>query len=116
CGYCDACRRGDFFACQTATLITGITSDGGFADYMIADASAVALVPEGLSPAEGAPLMCAGVTTFNCLRNSAARPGDVVAVIGLGGLGHLGIQFAARSGFKTVAIGRGNDKEALAKK
>ena len=116
CGYCDACRRGDFFACQTATLITGITSDGGYADYMIADASAVALVPEGLSPAEGAPLMCAGVTTFNCLRNSAARPGDVVAVLGLGGLGHLGVQYAAKMGFRTVAIARGADEEPLARK
>jgi D-arabinose 1-dehydrogenase-like Zn-dependent alcohol dehydrogenase len=116
CRYCDACRRGDFFACQTATLITGITSDGGYADYMIADASAVALVPEGLSPAEGAPLMCAGVTTFNCLRNSAARPGDVVAVLGLGGLGHLGVQYAAKMGFRTVAIARGADEEPLARK
>jgi len=116
CGYCDACRRGDFFACQTATLITGITSDGGYADYMIADTSAVALVPEGLSPVEGAPLMCAGITTYNCLRNSDAKPGDVVAVLGLGGLGHLGVQFAAKMGFRTVAIARGADEESLAKK
>jgi D-arabinose 1-dehydrogenase-like Zn-dependent alcohol dehydrogenase len=83
---------------------------------MIAPSSALALVPEQLSAEEAAPLMCAGVTTFNCLRNSGARPGDVVAVIGLGGLGHLGIQFAARSGFNTVALGRGKDKEALARK
>jgi D-arabinose 1-dehydrogenase-like Zn-dependent alcohol dehydrogenase len=116
CGYCDACRRGDFFACQTATLITGITSDGGYADYMIADASALALVPEDLSPVEGAPLMCAGITTFNCLRNSSAKPGDVVAVLGLGGLGHLGVQFAAKMGFQTVAIARGSDEEPLARK
>src|SRR5580704_7136729 len=116
CGYCDACRRGDFFACQTSTLITGITSDGGYADYMIADASAVALMPEGLSPVEGAPLMCAGVTTFNCLRNSGAKPGDVVAVLGLGGLGHLGVQYAAKMGFRTVAIARGSDEESLARK
>ncbi|HWY49459.1 MAG TPA: alcohol dehydrogenase [Bryobacteraceae bacterium] len=116
CGYCDACRQGDFFACQTSTLITGITSDGGYADYMIADPSAVALVPEGLSPAEAAPLMCAGVTTFNCLRNSGARPGDVVAVLGLGGLGHLGVQFAVKMGFRTVAIARGSDEESLARK
>jgi D-arabinose 1-dehydrogenase-like Zn-dependent alcohol dehydrogenase len=116
CGYCDSCRRGNFFACETSTQVTGVTRDGGYADYMIAPASALALVPEALSSEEAAPLMCAGVTTFNCLRNSGARPGDVVAVIGLGGLGHLGIQYAAKSGFKTVAIGRGKDKEALATK
>jgi D-arabinose 1-dehydrogenase-like Zn-dependent alcohol dehydrogenase len=116
CGYCDSCRRGNFFACETSTQVTGVTRDGGYADYTLAPFSALAMVPEELSAEEAAPLMCAGVTTFNCLRNSGARPGDVVAVIGLGGLGHLGIQFAARSGFKTVAIGRGNDKEALAKK
>jgi D-arabinose 1-dehydrogenase-like Zn-dependent alcohol dehydrogenase len=116
CGYCDSCRRGSFFACETSTQVTGVTRDGGYADYMIASFSALATVPEDLSAEEAAPLMCAGVTTFNCLRNSGARPGDVVAVIGLGGLGHLGIQFAARSGFKTVAIGRGKDKEELAKK
>jgi D-arabinose 1-dehydrogenase-like Zn-dependent alcohol dehydrogenase len=116
CGYCYSCRRGNFFACETSTEVTGVTRDGGYAEYMLAPFSALAMVPEELSAEEAAPLMCAGVTTFNCLRNSGARPGDVVAVIGLGGLGHLGIQFAARSGFKTVAIGRGNDKEALAKK
>jgi D-arabinose 1-dehydrogenase-like Zn-dependent alcohol dehydrogenase len=115
CGYCDACRRGDFFACQTFTAITGITSDGGYAEYMIARAEAVAMVPDELSPVEAAPLMCAGVTTFNCLRNSGARPGDLVAVLGLGGLGHLGVQFAARAGFRTVAIARGKDKEPLAR-
>jgi alcohol dehydrogenase len=116
CGYCDSCRRGNFFACETSTLITGVFSDGGYAEYMVAPASALALVPEGLSAEEGAPLMCAGVTTFNCLRNSGARPGDVVAVVGLGGLGHLGVQFAAKSGFNTVAVARGKDKEALAGK
>ncbi len=116
CGYCDSCRKGSFFACETSTLVTGVTRDGGYAEYMIAPSSALASAPEELSAEEAAPLMCAGVTTFNCLRNSGARPGDVVAVIGLGGLGHLGIQYAARSGFKTVAIGRGKDKEALAKK
>jgi D-arabinose 1-dehydrogenase-like Zn-dependent alcohol dehydrogenase len=115
CGYCDACRRGDFFACQTATLVTGITSDGGYADYMIARAEAVARVPEGLSAVEAAPLMCAGITTFNALRNSGTRPGDLVAVLGLGGLGHLGVQYAAKMGFKTVGIARGKDKEALAR-
>jgi D-arabinose 1-dehydrogenase-like Zn-dependent alcohol dehydrogenase len=116
CGYCDACRRGNSFACQTATQITGITYDGGYADYMIAPADALALVPEGLSAEEAAPLMCAGVTTFNCLRNSGARPGDVAAILGLGGLGHLGVQFAAEMGFNTVAIARGKDKEAFARK
>jgi D-arabinose 1-dehydrogenase-like Zn-dependent alcohol dehydrogenase len=114
CGHCDNCRRGNFFACQTMTNITGITSDGGYADYTIARAEALARVPEELSAADGAPLMCAGVTTFNCLRNSGARPGDVVAVLGLGGLGHLGVQYASKMGFKTVAIARGQDKEALA--
>jgi D-arabinose 1-dehydrogenase-like Zn-dependent alcohol dehydrogenase len=115
CGYCDNCRRGHFFACQTATYITGITSDGGYADYTIARAEALARVPEELSAVEAAPLMCAGITTFNCLRNSGARAGDLVAVLGLGGLGHLGVQFAAKMGFKTVAIARGQDKEPLAK-
>src|SRR3984885_5329017 len=115
CGYCDSCRRGNFFACETSTDVTGVTRDGGYAEYMLAPFSALAMVPEELSAEEAAPLMCAGVTTFNCLRNSGARPGDVVAVIGLGGLGHLGVQFAARSGFNTVAIGRGKDKEALAR-
>ncbi len=114
CGYCDNCRRGDFFACTTATYITGVTSDGGYAEYMIARAEAVARLPEGLSAVEAAPLMCAGVTTYNCLRNTSARPGDVVAVLGLGGLGHLGVQYAAKMGFKTVAIARGQDKAALA--
>src|SRR5437899_538286 len=109
CGYCDACRRGDFFACQTATLITGVTSDGGYAEYMIAPSSALALVPDGLSAVDAAPLMCAGVTTFNALRNSHARAGDVVAVLGLGGLGHLGVQFAAKMGFRTAAIARGDE-------
>jgi len=115
CGYCSSCRRGDFFACETATRITGITADGGYAEYMIARAEAVARVPEELSAVEAAPLMCAGVTTFNALRNSGARPGDLVAVLGLGGLGHLGVQFAARMGFRTVAIARGKDKEPLAR-
>jgi len=116
CGHCDSCRRGDFFACQTSTLVTGITSDGGYADYLIARAEALAMIPDELAPEEAAPLMCAGVTTFNCLRNSGARPGDVVAVLGLGGLGHLGVQFAAKMGFRTVAIARGEDKESLAKR
>jgi D-arabinose 1-dehydrogenase-like Zn-dependent alcohol dehydrogenase len=116
CGYCQSCRRGDFFACQTSTQVTGITSDGGYADYMIAPSSALAHLPDGLSAVEAAPLMCAGITTFNALRNSGARPGEVVAVLGIGGLGHLGVQFAAKMGFQTVAIARGKDKEPLAKK
>jgi len=116
CGYCDSCRRGNFFACETSTQVTGVTRDGGYAEYLVTPFSALATVPKELSAEEAAPLMCAGITTFNCLRNSGARPGDLVAVIGLGGLGHLGIQYAAKSGFNTVAIGRGKDKEALAKK
>ncbi len=116
CGRCNACRRGNFFGCQTNPQITGITYDGGYGEYMIAPESAVASVPEGLSAVEAAPLMCAGLTTFNALRSSEARPGEVVAVLGLGGLGHLGVQYAAKMGFKTIAIARGKDKEALARK
>jgi alcohol dehydrogenase len=115
CGYCDNCRRGDFYACQTSTDVTGVTRDGGYADYMLAPISALASIPEELSSVEAAPLMCAGVTTFNCLRNSGARPGDLVAVIGIGGLGHLALQFAAKMGCKTVAIARGKDEESLAR-
>ncbi len=116
CGYCDNCRRGDFFACQVALLTTGISFDGGYAEYMTAPAKALALMPEELWTVETAPLMCAGVTTFNALRNSVARAGDVVAVLGIGGLGHLGVQYAARMGFRTIAIARGKDKEPLARK
>ena len=115
CGYCDHCRRGEFFACEVALLTTGISFDGGYAEYMVAPAQALALVPDELAAIDGAPLMCAGVTTFNALRNSGARGGDVVAVLGIGGLGHLGVQFAAKMGFDTVAIARGKDKEELAK-
>jgi D-arabinose 1-dehydrogenase-like Zn-dependent alcohol dehydrogenase len=114
CGYCDACRQGDAFACETETLVTGVTHDGGYAEYMIAPATALARVPEDLSSVEAAPLMCAGITTFNALRNSGARPGEVVAVLGIGGLGHLGVQYAAKMGFKTIAIARGQDKAPLA--
>jgi D-arabinose 1-dehydrogenase-like Zn-dependent alcohol dehydrogenase len=113
CGHCDPCRRGDLFACRTGQ-VTGVTFDGGYAEYTIVPASAVALVPEELPAVEAAPLMCAGVTTFNALRNSGARPGEVVAVLGLGGLGHLGVQYASKMGFHTVAIARGKDKEPLA--
>jgi D-arabinose 1-dehydrogenase-like Zn-dependent alcohol dehydrogenase len=114
CGHCDHCRRGEFFACVTGQ-VTGITYDGGYAEYLVAPASAVARMPAELPPSDAAPLMCAGVTTFNALRNSGARPGDVVAVLGLGGLGHLGIQYAAKMGFHTVGIARGKDKGPLAR-
>ncbi len=116
CGYCDPCRRGDLFACQTGVKVTGLSFDGGYADYMVAPATALAVVPADLPAPDAAPLMCAGVTTFNALRNSGARAGDLVAVLGLGGLGHLGVQYAARMGFRTVAIARGKDKEPLARR
>lgn len=115
CGWCDSCRRGDFFACQTGVQVTGISFDGGYADYMIAPYIALAMVPADLGSQDAAPLMCAGLTTFNALRNSGARGGDLVAVLGIGGLGHLGVQYAAKMGFRTVAIARGNDKEPLAR-
>ncbi len=115
CGYCDNCRRGDFFACTVDLKTTGFSFDGGYGEYMVAPEIALARVPEELSAVDGAPLMCAGITTFNALRNSGARGGDVVAVLGLGGLGHLGVQYARKMGFKTVGIARGKDKEALAR-
>jgi D-arabinose 1-dehydrogenase-like Zn-dependent alcohol dehydrogenase len=114
CGECDACRHGDFFGCVWQQ-VTGVTYDGGYGEYMVAHASAVARLPQGLAPTDAAPLMCAGLTTYNALRNSGARGGDLVAVHGLGGLGHLGVQYAAKMGFHTVAIARGQDKEPLAK-
>jgi D-arabinose 1-dehydrogenase-like Zn-dependent alcohol dehydrogenase len=116
CGYCDSCRRGDFVTCSKGRLITGLTRDGGYCEYMIVSSGGLVPIPEGLSAAEAAPLLCAGVTTFNALRNSGARPDDVVAILGLGGLGHLGVQFAAKMGFDTVSIARGPDKEAFARK
>jgi len=115
CGYCDPCRRGNFFSCLNGFGVTGIHHDGGYAEYMISPASALARIPDELTPAEAAPLMCAGLTTFNALRNSGARPGDTVAVLGLGGLGHLGVQYAVKMGFRTLAIARGQDKEALSR-
>ena len=115
CGTCDNCRRGDFFACQAGPKVTGLSFDGGYADYMVAPYTAVALVPADLSAADAAPLMCAGVTTYNALRNSGAQSGDLVAILGLGGLGHLGVQYAAKMGFRTVGIARGTDKEPLAR-
>src|SRR5438128_8114620 len=114
CGRCDNCRRGNLFACETQQ-VTGISFDGGYGEYMIAPATAVARFPDELSPVDAAPLLCAGITTFNALRNSGARPGDVVAVLGLGGLGHLGVQYAAKMGFNVVGIARGKDKEPLAR-
>jgi D-arabinose 1-dehydrogenase-like Zn-dependent alcohol dehydrogenase len=116
CGHCDACRNGDFFGCTVALKVTGISFDGGYAEYMVAPSIALALVPEELSAVEAGPLMCAGITTYNALRHSGARAGDVVAVLGLGGLGHLGVQYAAKMGFKTVGIARGADKAPLARK
>ncbi len=114
CFYCNPCRRGDFILCENQQ-IAGISYDGGYADYVIAPANALAIVPDDLADVDAAPLMCAGVTTYNSLRHSGARPGDTVAILGLGGLGHLGVQFAAKSGFNTVAIARGQDKGPLAK-
>jgi D-arabinose 1-dehydrogenase-like Zn-dependent alcohol dehydrogenase len=115
CGHCPSCRRGDFVTCESAQ-IPGITYDGGYAEYVIAPFEALARIPDELPPLDAGPLMCAGITTFNALRHSGAGPGDVVAVLGIGGLGHLGVQFAAKMGFKTVAIARGKDKAPLAKK
>jgi len=114
CGQCDPCRRGDFFACQTGQ-VTGISFDGGYAEYLVVPTSALARFPTDTAAVETAPLMCAGITTFNALRNSSARPGEVVAILGIGGLGHLAVQFAAKMGFQTVAIARGQDKEPLAR-
>ena len=109
-GHCESCRRGDFATCKNLQ-VPGISYDGGYADFMIAPIEALASIPEQLSAIEAAPLMCAGITTYDALRNSGARPGDVVGILGMGGLGHLAIQFAAKMGFNTVAIGRGRDKE-----
>jgi alcohol dehydrogenase, propanol-preferring len=113
-GVCEPCRRGDIVNCQNP-VTPGVTVDGGYAQVMIAEARGIASIPDELSSAEAAPLMCAGITTYNALRNAGLRGGDLVAVQGIGGLGHLGIQFARHMGFRTVAIGRGRDKEKLAK-
>ncbi len=114
CGHCDSCRKGDFLTCATGK-IPGISYDGGYADYMIVPFEALAAVPDELSSAEAAPLLCAGITTFNSLRHSGVLAGDLVAVLGIGGLGHLGVQFAAKMGCRTVAVARGSDKEPLAR-
>ena len=114
CGHCEPCRRGDLIGCQN-TCIPGITFDGGYADYVLVQSSALASIPDDLADEDAAPLLCAGITTFNALRNSGASAGDLVAILGVGGLGHLGIQFAAKLGFETAAIARGTEKEALAR-
>jgi len=114
CFVCEPCRRGDFAMCINRK-VTGLDFDGGYAEYMIAPAPALAAIPEELPAEEAGPFMCAGVTVYNALRNSGARPGQLVAVHGIGGLGHLGVQYARRMGFNTVAINRGNDKEPLAR-
>ena len=113
CNYCTPCRRGDFMLCENQP-ISGINYDGGYADYVTAPANAIALVPDELKDADAGPLLCAGVTTFNALRNSGARTGDTVAILGLGGLGHLAVQYAAKAGYRTVAVARGQDKGPLA--
>lgn len=113
CFVCDRCRSGDFITCREAR-ICGLSYDGGYAELMVAPQEALARMPDALPDAEAAPLLCAGVTTFNALRHSPARPGDLVAVQGLGGLGHLAVQFAAKMGFRTVAIARGADKRTFA--
>jgi D-arabinose 1-dehydrogenase-like Zn-dependent alcohol dehydrogenase len=115
CFECEPCRRGDFINCKVEK-ITAIHFDGGYAEYVIVPAEAVAAMPDDLSADEAAPLMCAGITVFNALRNAGAHPGALVAVQGIGGLGHLGVQYARQMGFRTVAIGRGADKQSLAKK
>ncbi|MCP3727831.1 alcohol dehydrogenase [Paraburkholderia sp. CNPSo 3272] len=114
CGHCEHCRHGDFVLCKNGQ-IPGISYDGGYADYMVAPQEALARMPDDLSDVDAAPLLCAGITTFNALRNSGARAGDVVAILGIGGLGHLGVQYARKMGFVTVAIARGQDKAPLAK-
>ena len=114
-GTCLQCRRGDFNNCRNMQ-ICGISYDGGYQQYMVAPVSALTAMPEGLGDVEAAPLLCAGITTFNALRHSGAGPGDLVAVLGVGGLGHLGVQWASKFGYKVVAIGRGAESGPLAKK
>ncbi|WP_329577003.1 alcohol dehydrogenase [Kitasatospora sp. NBC_01250] len=115
CFTCDPCRRGDFANCAAGRIV-GVTYDGGYAEYMVAPQDALARIPEVLSFEEAGPLMCAGITTFNSLRNSGARPGDTVAIQGIGGLGHLAVQFADKMGFRTVAINRGRGKEEISRR
>ena len=111
---CETCRRGDFISCENGQ-VPGIAYDGGYAEYMLAPVEALARIPDELSDVDAAPLLCAGITTFNALRESVARPGDLVAIVGLGGLGHLGVQYAVKMGFEVVAIARGEEKGPLAK-
>jgi D-arabinose 1-dehydrogenase-like Zn-dependent alcohol dehydrogenase len=115
CRICESCRRGDFVTC-VKLQIPGISYDGGYSQFMFAPTESLARIPSELTPEEAAPLMCAGITAFNALRNSGARPGDLVAIQGIGGLGHLGVQFASKFGFETIAIDRGGDKKNLALK
>jgi alcohol dehydrogenase len=115
CGYCTPCRHGDAFACETIRGATGVTRDGGYATHMLAHVTALARVPPELDSVASAPLLCAGITTFNALRHCGAAPGELVAIHGVGGLGHLGIQFAERMGFRVAAVNRGRDKEQLAR-
>ena len=114
CNFCAPCRRGDFILCENGQ-ISGVSFDGGYADYVVAPANALALIPADLADVDAAPLMCAGVTTYNSLRHSGAKAGDTVAILGIGGLGHLAVQYAAKSGYRTIAIARGQDKAPLAK-
>jgi alcohol dehydrogenase len=115
CGYCMPCRHGNLFACENIQGATGVSRDGGYATHMLAHVTALARVPVELDAVASAPLLCAGITTFNALRHCGAAPGDLVAIHGVGGLGHLGIQFAARLGFRVAAVNRGRDKERLAR-
>jgi D-arabinose 1-dehydrogenase-like Zn-dependent alcohol dehydrogenase len=115
CGVCDPCRRGELVCCVVGP-ITGFSHDGGYAEYMVAPAQSLAAIPDQLSPEEAAPLMCAGITTYNALRNAGARPGDLVAIQAIGGLGHLAVQYASKFGYRTVAIGRGTDAKELSLK
>jgi alcohol dehydrogenase, propanol-preferring len=115
CFHCEPCRRGDYVNCQNQAIV-GVHYDGGYAESMIAEAHGLVAIPDSLESTEAAPLLCAGVTTFNALRRSPARPGDLVAILGIGGLGHLGIQFARRMGFRVAAIARGVEKQELAEK
>lgn len=114
CTHCEQCRRGDFVLCQNG-MVPGISYDGGYAEYMVAPAQTLAKIPDALSDVDAAPLLCAGITTFNALRRSGVRPGELVAVLGMGGLGHLGVQYAAKLGFETVAIARGTEKATHAR-
>lgn len=115
CGVCDACRRGSLLTCRIGG-VTGFTFDGGYSEYMVAPAQTLAAIPDGITPEDAAPLMCAGITTFNALRHSGAVPGDLVGIQAIGGLGHLALQYAAKFGYRTVAISRGDDAKDLALK